>query len=133
ALKLGRAIGLDARARKRMSLAAKLHDIGKVGLPEAILNKPGALSAAEFAVVREHPVAGERILSPIIRDPVVLAAIRSHHERYDGNGYPDRLAGDAIPLLARVIALADCYDALTSARAYRSAVSPTAALAILEQ
>jgi putative nucleotidyltransferase with HDIG domain len=133
ALKLARDAGLDGRARKRLSLAAKLHDIGKVGLPEAILNKPGTLSAAEFAVVREHPVAGERILSPIIRDPVVLAAIRSHHERYDGTGYPDRLAGEGIPLLARVIALADCYDALTSARAYRDAVSPAIALEIVAQ
>lgn len=131
ALKLARVLGMDGRTRKRLSLAAKLHDIGKVGLPEAILNKPGALTDAEFAIVREHPLAGERILSPIIRDPLVLAAIRSHHERFDGFGYPDGLAGERTPLLARVIAVVDCFDALTSARAYRSAVPVAAALEIL--
>ena len=121
-LKLARALRLDGKAKKRLSLAAKLHDIGKVGLPETILNKPGALTAAEFKVVREHPVVGERILSSVIRDhPLVLAAIRGHHERYDGSGYPDGLAGEQIPFLARVLAVADCFDALTSARAYRAA------------
>jgi response regulator RpfG family c-di-GMP phosphodiesterase len=133
ALKLARAVGLDGRTKKRLSLAAKLHDIGKVGLPEAVLNKPGSLTAAEFAVVREHPVAGERILGPIIRDPLVLAAIRSHHERFDGFGYPDGLAGEQTPLLARVIAVADCFDAMTSARAYRSAMPAAAALEILAE
>ncbi len=117
ALKLAGALGLAGRTRKQLSLAAKLHDIGKVGLPETILNKPGVLSEAEFAVVREHPVAGERILSPIIRDPLVLAAIRSHHERFDGFGYPDGFAGERIPLLARMIAVVDCFDAMTSAHA----------------
>jgi HD-GYP domain-containing protein (c-di-GMP phosphodiesterase class II) len=124
---------LNGRTKKRLSLAAKLHDIGKVGLPEAILNKPSGLSAAEFAVVREHPVVGERILSPIIRDTAVLAAIRGHHERFDGTGYPDGLSGDRIPLLARVLAVADCFDALTSARAYRAAVPAATALTILAQ
>jgi response regulator RpfG family c-di-GMP phosphodiesterase len=133
ALKLARQLGLDGRTKKRLSLAAKLHDIGKVGLPEAILNKPGTLTDAEFAVVREHPVAGERILYPIIRDPLVLAAIRGHHERFDGFGYPDGLAGEKTPLLARVIAVADCFDALTSARAYRSAMPVAAALEILAE
>jgi putative nucleotidyltransferase with HDIG domain len=133
ALKLARALGLDGATRKRLSLAAKLHDIGKVGLPEAILNKPGTLTETEFAVVRDHPVAGERILSPIIRDPLVLAAIRSHHERFDGFGYPDGLIGEQTPLLARVIAVVDCFDALTSARAYRSALPIPAALDILAE
>jgi putative two-component system response regulator len=131
ALKLARELQLDGWMKKRLSLAAKLHDIGKVGLPEAILNKPAGLSAAEFAVVREHPVLGERILSPIIRDTAVLAAIRGHHERFDGTGYPDALCGERIPLLARVLAVADCFDALTSARAYRAAVPAVAALDIL--
>lgn len=131
ALKLAGALGLDGRVRKRLSLAAKLHDIGKVGLPESILNKPGALTDSEFAVVREHPAAGERILSPIIRDPLVLAAIRSHHERFDGFGYPDGFVGDKAPLLARIITVADCFDAMTSARAYRSAMPVAAALQVL--
>ena len=79
--------------RKYLSLAAKLHDIGKVGVPEAVLNKPAALSDEELRLIREHPVIGERILSPIIRNPEVLAGIRGHHERLDGTGYPDGLAG----------------------------------------
>jgi response regulator RpfG family c-di-GMP phosphodiesterase len=133
ALRLARILQMNGRMKKRLSVAAKLHDIGKVGLPEAILNKPCELTAAEFAVVREHPVVGERILSPIIRDAAVLAAIRGHHERFDGSGYPDGLAGEQIPLLARVLAVADCFDALTSARAYRSAVPGAEALDILAQ
>ncbi len=131
ALQLGRTLGLDGRTRKRLSLAAKLHDIGKVGLPEAILNKPAGLTESELAEVREHPVVGERILSPIIRDPVVLAAIRGHHERFDGMGYPDGLIGRQTPLLARVIAVADCFDAMTSERAYRTALPRDAALDLL--
>jgi putative two-component system response regulator len=133
ALRLARVLKLDGRMRKRLSLAAKLHDIGKVGLPEAILNKPATLTEAEFAVVREHPVVGERILSPIIRDPVVLAAIRGHHERFDGFGYPDGLTGEQTPILARVIAVADSFDAMTSARAYRTAMPVATALEILAQ
>ena len=100
---------------RELSLAAKLHDIGKVGVPEAILNKPAALTHAENLVVRQHPIIGERILRSIIRNRSILAAIRGHHERIDGNGYPDGLKGSKIPLLARVITVADCFDALTSA------------------
>jgi putative nucleotidyltransferase with HDIG domain len=132
-LHLARTLGFDGRTRKQLSLAAKLHDIGKVGLPEGILNKPDRLTDAEFAIIREHPVLGERILTPIIRDRAVLDAIRSHHERVGGDGYPDGLRGEQIPLLARVLAVADCYDALTSERAYRKALSPAAALDVLVQ
>ncbi len=128
ALRLGRALGLDDRQMRELSLAAKLHDIGKVGVPEAILNKPGPLTLAETLVVREHPIIGERILSSIVRSRAVLAAIRSHHERLDGTGYPDGLKGTKIPLLARVITIADCFDALTSARAYRAPLTPARAL-----
>jgi putative two-component system response regulator len=130
-LLLANELGLDRRLRRRLSLAAKLHDIGKAGVPEAILNKPGKLTPAEMHVVRQHPVIGERILSPVVRNRQVLAAIRHHHERMDGGGYPDGLSGERIPLLARVLAIADCYDALTSARAYRSALSRADALDIL--
>jgi putative two-component system response regulator len=130
-LALADELGLDARLRRRLGLAAKLHDIGKVGVPEAVLNKPGRLTAAELAAVREHPVIGERILSPVVRDPRVLAAIRHHHERLDGTGYPDGLRGDRVPPLARLIAVADCFDAVTSARAYRAALSVPQALDLL--
>ncbi|MCI0681094.1 MAG: response regulator [Gemmataceae bacterium] len=129
--RLGQRLGLSPRRLKRLSLAAKLHDIGKVGLAEGILNKPTALSPEEYSNVRDHPVIGERILAPIIRSQEVLAAIRHHHERFDGNGYPDGLRGADIPYLARVITLADCFDALTSSRAYRAALSPKAALDIM--
>jgi putative two-component system response regulator len=122
-LLLAQELGLDARTRRRLSLASKLHDIGKAGVPEAILNKPGRLTTAEQHIVRQHPVIGERILSPVVRNRQVLSAIRHHHERIDGTGYPDGLSGERIPLLARVIAIADCYDALTSARAYRAALT----------
>jgi putative two-component system response regulator len=118
-VRLAELLGWPERERRRLGLAAKLHDIGKVGTPEGILNKPGVLTRAEEAVVREHPVVGERILTPIIRSRSILAAIRGHHERWDGGGYPDGLAGERIPLLARAIAVADCFDALTSSRPYR--------------
>jgi response regulator RpfG family c-di-GMP phosphodiesterase len=131
AVRLARALCLDRRTRKRLVLAAKLHDIGKVGVPDAILNKPGPLDAGERRRVEEHPVIGERILRPIIRNREVLAAVRSHHERLDGSGYPDGLRGERIPLLGRLLAVADCYDALTSPRAYRGALSVPEALAIL--
>lgn len=133
ALRLGIRLGLDERSRRRLSLAAKLHDIGKVGVSEAILNKPARLTREELALVRDHPVVAERILTPIIRNREILAAIRGHHERYDGLGYPDELRGEAIPLLARVITIADCFDALTSARAYRAALNTEEALTILTE
>lgn len=131
ALGLGNRLGLGPRQLKRLSLAAKLHDIGKVGLAEGILNKPTALSTEEYSSVRDHPVIGERILTPIIRSRDVLAAIRHHHERFDGGGYPDGLQGASIPYLARIITVADCFDALTSSRAYRAGLSQEAALDVL--
>src|SRR5579884_1086385 len=93
ALRLAEALGLEPRLRKLVSLAAKLHDIGKAGVPEAILHKPAALTADEERLIRQHPVIGERILTPIVRHPLVLSAIRGHHERLDGTGYPDGLCG----------------------------------------
>jgi response regulator RpfG family c-di-GMP phosphodiesterase len=132
ALHLAAALGLDAVQCKRLSLAAKLHDIGKVGIPDAILHKPGPLTAEETGIVRSHPETGERILAPVVRNREVLAAIRGHHERLDGTGYPDGLQGGQIPLLARLIAIPDCFDALTTSRAYRDALPVPKALAILE-
>jgi response regulator RpfG family c-di-GMP phosphodiesterase len=133
ALRLADALQLDERRRRQLSLAAKLHDIGKVGVPDVILNKPGMLTEEEFDVVKQHPVIGERILAPIIRNPNILAAIRSHHERLDGRGYPDGLSGQAIPRTARILTVADCFDALTTARAYRPAMGVDQAAAILAE
>jgi putative two-component system response regulator len=129
--RLAVAIGLDDRQRKLLRLAATLHDIGKVGVPDAILHKPGPLTEGETSIVREHPSIGERILAPIVRNRQVLAAIRGHHERLDGTGYPDGLRGDEVPLLARLIAIPDCFDALTTSRAYRAALPVGQALGIL--
>jgi response regulator RpfG family c-di-GMP phosphodiesterase len=131
ALALADALGLDRRLRCQLDLAAGLHDIGKAAVPEAILNKPGPLDDDEMRAVRDHPVVGERILAPVVRHRGILAAIRGHHERLDGSGYPDGLRGQRIPLLARLIAIPDCYDALTTSRAYRAAMSPDRAFEIL--
>jgi putative two-component system response regulator len=133
ALRLADALNLSRKSRKLLSLAAKLHDLGKIGVPEAILNKPGLLTEDEFKVVRTHPVIGERILGPVIRNRVVLSAIRGHHERFDGHGYPDGLSGDNIPLLARILTVPDCFDALTTARAYRVALPVSEALEVLRE
>jgi putative nucleotidyltransferase with HDIG domain len=131
ALHLAEAVGLDRRRTERLRLAAALHDIGKVAIPDHILNKPDKLTEEEFDLVRQHPVTGERILTPIVRNREVLAAIRGHHERLDGSGYPDGLKGDQIPLLARLIAIPDCFDAITTSRAYRGAMDVDTALEIL--
>jgi response regulator RpfG family c-di-GMP phosphodiesterase len=131
AVRLGAALGLDRGQLRKLDLAAKLHDVGKVGVPEAILHKQGPLDPEEDRIIREHPVIGERVLRPIIRSRAILAAIRSHHERLDGGGYPDGLAGDAIPKLARIITIADCYDALTTSRAYREPSPAAEALDLL--
>jgi putative nucleotidyltransferase with HDIG domain len=132
ALRLADVIGLERRQRRQLGLAALLHDIGKVGIPDHILYKPDRLTPEEDRIIRAHPEVGERILTPIIRSRAVLSAIRGHHERIDGSGYPDGLACERIPLLARVLAIADCYDALTTARTYRPALPRREALAILE-
>ena len=132
ALRLAKSIHCDARTLKQLSLAAKLHDIGKIGTPDDILNKPAMLTPAEVAIIREHTIVGERILKPIIQNPKILAAIRGHHERLDGQGYPDGLRGDGVPFLARIIAIADTFDALTSSRAYREAMPVGKALQIIQ-
>ena len=104
-----------------LKLACELHDVGKIGVPDAILNKVGRLTTAEFSQGRKHPRTGSRILEPLLEHATVLAVVAWHHERWDGAGYPDGLAGDTIPLAARVVAAADALDAITSDRAYRPA------------
>lgn len=107
-----------------LALAGQLHDIGKVALRTDVLNKPEPLEDHEREHIREHPVAGARILSPVIELSGVIKAVRHHHERFDGDGYPDRLAGSDIPEKARALAIADAYDAMTSNRPYRRALDP---------
>ncbi len=118
----GRA-GLSARQVEQIRLAGTVHDIGKIGVPEAILLKPGRLTEDEYGLVKLHPDRAERILEPIIRDRRVLAVVRHHHERFDGRGYPDGLRGEEIPLGARILAVADTYDAMTSDRPYRDGLT----------
>ena len=100
-----------------------LRDLGKIGIPDAILLKPGGLSEAEWAIMREHPVIGERICLPLRSLQRVLPIFRHHHERWDGSGYPDGLAGGAIPLTARILRVVDIFDALRTVRPYKPALS----------
>ena len=99
-----------------------MHDVGKIGVPDDIINKPGRLSDEEFAQIKLHPVFGNQILSSIKQSPYLSIGAHYHHERYDGKGYPEGLAGDDIPRIARIIAVADAYDAMTSTRSYRGAL-----------
>ncbi|MFA6857560.1 MAG: HD domain-containing phosphohydrolase [Treponema sp.] len=114
-----------------VELAAKFHDIGKIGIPEAILNKPGKLTPEETELMRQHPVITEQILSPFDNLKEVITIAKHHHERYDGGGYPDKLAGENIPLGSRILALADSYDAMTSTRPYRKSLKPEDAVKII--
>jgi HD-GYP domain-containing protein (c-di-GMP phosphodiesterase class II) len=127
------ALGLPEQEARTIGLAGRLHDIGKIGIPRAILDKPGALDEQEWAHVRRHTVIGERIVlgDPALADTAPL--IRSSHERVDGNGYPDRLRGASIPLGSRIIAVCDAFDALTSDRVYRRAIGTRAALTELRR
>jgi len=107
-----------------LRIAALLHDIGKIGVPETILNKPASLNEKEWEFIKRHPLIGVKILSPIKDLKEVTEAIKYHHERFDGKGYPEGLKGRKIPLMSAIIAVADAYDAMTSNRSYRKALSP---------
>ena len=124
-------LGLPPEEIERIGQAGLLHDIGKIGVPESVLRKRGALDDDEWVAMRRHPVLGAQIVGPFETLAGVDVLIRHHHERTDGRGYPDGLAGDAIPLGSRVIAVPDVYDALTSDRPYRAAWSHERAMACL--
>lgn len=117
---IAQTMGLDGELLRQIELGGHVHDIGKIGVREAVLNKPDQLTAEEYEHVMMHPLVGWRILSPLLTDvPAALNIVRWHHERHDGRGLPDGLAGDAVPLEARIVAAADALDAMTSGRAYR--------------
>lgn len=128
---LGETLGLDEESLKALRRAGYLHDIGKIGIPDAILNKRGKLSPEEWAVMRSHVGIGVGICSPLRALRSVIPIIRCHHEHRDGSGYPEGLLGEQIPYLARVFQVVDVYDALTSDRPYRAAMNRQAAVATL--
>ena len=129
---LAKAVGIkDARQLRAIRTAAILHDTGKIAIPEAILNKPGPLDAAEFEVMKRHAAMGADIISSIKFPYPVEPIVRHHHENWDGTGYPDRLVGTEIPVGARILSVVDCFDALTSDRPYRGKLSHEEALAII--
>jgi putative two-component system response regulator len=130
---LGEALGLAGQDLTALYRGGYLHDIGKIAIPDAILFKQGKLSAEEWDVMRGHPARGEEICRPMRSLAPVLPIIRSHHERWDGSGYPDGLKGEDIPLLARILQVADIYDALTTKRPYKPALSPEEAFAVMEE
>lgn len=123
AVLLSKEVNLAQEEIENIRQAAILHDIGKIGISETILTKKGRLTDEEFATIKLHPSIGDSIVEPMALNPVVRAGIRNHHERWDGRGYPDGLAGEKIPLSARIIALADAFDAMTSNRPYRDAMA----------
>ena len=124
AITVGREMGLSRSELDRLEKAALLHDVGKIGVPDAILRKPGPLTEDEWAEMRRHPAIGKNIIKDIPFLENVAEIVHSHHERFDGNGYPRGLKGDEIPLAARIFSVVDAYDAMTSDRPYRKARSP---------
>jgi putative nucleotidyltransferase with HDIG domain len=129
ALLIGGRLQLPRAELAAVAVGAILHDIGKLSVPAPVLEKPGRLTAAEWQLVREHPTVGAHLVGSFFRHPTVCAVVRWHHERIDGRGYPDGLRGETIPLAARIVALADAYEAMVAARSYSPARTPADALA----
>jgi HAMP domain-containing protein len=133
ALKIGRILGFSREELKDLHRGGLLHDIGKVGVPAHILDKPGKLTRAEWTIVRQHPRMGTKIIEPIAAYIHIAPMILQHHERFDGRGYPDGLSGNTISLGARILAVADAYDAMVSDRPYRVAITPERAIQNIRQ
>jgi putative nucleotidyltransferase with HDIG domain len=133
AVQVARQLGLDEGMMPQIEMGGLLHDVGKIGVPDHVLLKPGKLDDAEFGMIKRHTVIGHDILRPIGFDPVVTAIVRSHHERLNGRGYPDGLSGEAIPLVARIVCVCDAYDTMTSDRAYQRSRGHDGAVAELRK
>ena len=125
---IGQRLGLSGRALDALHTGARLHDVGKIGVDEAILRKPSALNADEYAQIQQHTLIGEHILGPLCLSAPITAIVRHHHERWDGRGYPDGLVGEDIPLGARIVAVADAFDAMTAERPYSRPMTVEAAI-----
>ncbi len=119
AQKIAKRADCSAAIQKDIYIMGMLHDVGKIGIPDEIINKPGKLTDEEFQIIKSHPALGAKILENITEYPKLVMGARWHHERYDGKGYPDGVSGDDIPMEARIIAIADAYDAMSSKRSYR--------------
>ena len=128
---IARTMGFSPSDLDRLARGSLLHDIGKIAVPSSILNKPGKLTPEEFTVMQQHPVVGARILEPIPDYDRLIPVVLQHHERFDGRGYPAGLSGEMISLDARIVAVADVFDALTSERPYRKALDEDAAMRII--
>jgi putative two-component system response regulator len=128
AARVGARAGMDTAQLESLAYGALLHDVGKIGVPEAILTKPGPLDEDEWDLMRRHPEIGERICEPLVSARTFAPIVRHHHERWDGHGYPDGLRGETIPLGARIVGLVDAFDALTHDRPYRDGASTAAAI-----
>jgi len=133
AVSIATEMGFDEKEIEDLRIAALLHDTGKIGTYDVILDKPDKLTAEEFELVKLHPAKGEKILSPVRQLKHILPVIRAHHEKMDGTGYPDGLKGDEIPLPARILCVADTFDAMTADRPYRPAPGKEYAIAELKR
>lgn len=132
-LAIGQRLGLTSDALASLELGAMLHDVGKIGIPDAVLRKPGPLTDAEWVIMRQHPRLGFTILSGVEFLASSLEVVLHHHEKWNGNGYPDGLRGETIPLAARIFAVADAFDAITSSRPYKAALPVEEALTRLQR
>ncbi len=133
AVALARAANVAPQALEDIYLGGLIHDIGKIGIPDALLGKPGPLSESELVLMRSHVSLGAAIVRPLRSSAALVPIVLYHHERWDGKGYPDRLAGEAIPMPARIVAVCDAYDAMVSERPYRPALTPERAEAIMRR
>jgi HD-GYP domain-containing protein (c-di-GMP phosphodiesterase class II) len=124
---------LQSQELEKIRISALLHDVGKIGVDDRVLKKPGALTAEEFELMKQHPSKGANIMRPVAQLKEMLPGIELHHEHVDGRGYPHGLQGDDIPLMARIIAVADAFDAMTAERPYNAAITPQHALTELRR
>ncbi|HFG1874798.1 TPA: HD-GYP domain-containing protein, partial [Vibrio cholerae] len=129
---IAKALDLDEKTVARVTLGGFLHDLGKISVPDNILTKQGPLTDEEYSVIKTHPTEGVRLIFNHPLSAIVIESIGLHHERFDGKGYPNGMARDAIPIEAKIVALCDAFDAMTSQRSYRSAMSKEKALAIIK-